>query len=343
MTSDSDRWYERAWAWWVSFWAVREHPRSLALVRICLGAVLFWEFTEFWRLDLVVELFGVEQIGGFSDAILRKNPPFAYQILPGTVWAARLLHALTTLFAFTFMIGLFSRLSALALLLLYAQHADILPASDRGIDTLCRDVLLIFVFARGGACWSADALIRTGRFEGSGESIGAWARRLIILQLVAIYFLAGVQKSGVHWYPMGHFAALYFILQDPAIAKYDFSFVAEQPWFFLSQVGSAGTILFQDSYPLVLLWIHYRNTPERPGRLRAFANRWHLDSLWIVTGAVFHLMLAATMELGIFPWAMLAMYPAWLRPDSLKKLLDRIRAAVQREPSSLQPVARDLE
>ena len=72
-------------------------------------------------------------------------------------------------------------------------------------------------------------------------------------------------------------------------------------------------------YPLVLLWIHYRNTPDRPGRLRAFANRWHLDLVWIGTGALFHILLAATMELGIFPWGMLALYPAWLRPEVLER------------------------
>ena len=68
------------------------------------------------------------------------------------------------------------------------------------------------------------------------------SRRLMILQLVAMYFLAGVQKTGIHWYPMGHFAALYFILQDPAIAKHDFRWLAHPPWFQLTQLGSAITV-----------------------------------------------------------------------------------------------------
>ncbi|MBX2797727.1 MAG: HTTM domain-containing protein [Myxococcales bacterium] len=322
-TSLAQRWADR-WHRWVTYWAVQEHPRSLALVRICLGLVILWEFMEIFRLDLVVALFGSQDVGGLSDALSRAKPPLVYRVLPGTVESAKLLHAIPTVAAFMFTCGLFTRTSALVLLLSWAQFAHILPAADRGIDTLCRDVLWIFTFAPAGACWSADALIRSGKWEGDGALVGAWARRLIILQLVVMYFMAGVQKTGVHWYPMGHFAALYFILLDPAIGRYDFTFLANQPFFFFTQLGTAGTILFQDSYPLVLLWIHYRNTPDRPGRLRAFANRWHLDWVWIVTGGVFHLLLALTMELGIFPWAMLALYPAWLRPQDLKRVMDRV-------------------
>lgn len=318
------------WQRWIGFWAELEQPHPLALVRICLGLVVFWDFMEIWHLDLVVPLFGASDIGGLSDSAQRPNPPLAYQLLPATAQGAKLLHAAITVSAFSFLCGLFTRTSALVLLLSWAQFSMVLPASDRGIDTLCRDVLLIFVFAPGGAVWSVDAMIRTGRFSGDGTPVGAWARRLIVLQLVVMYFMAGVQKSGIHWWPMGHYAALYFILQDPAIARYDFSYLEHQPFFFFTQLGSAGTMAFQISYPLVLLWIYYRNTPDRGGRLRAFANRWHLEWAWIATGAIFHVLLALTTELGIFPYAMLALYPAWLRPQDLDAILERLRAGLRR-------------
>ena len=287
--------------------------------------MILWEFVEIWRLDLVVAMFGVQEVGGLSDAASRANAPLAYQLLPPTVRSAYVLHALTTAAAACFAAGLFTRSSALALLLLWAQQADILPASDRGIDILCRNMLFLFAFAGSGATWSLDAKLRTGRWAPPDVEVGAWARRLVILQLVAMYFLAGVQKTGIHWWPAGHFAALYFILQDPAIARFDFGFLERQPWFLLTQIGTVGTLVFQISYPLVLLWIHFRNTSDQPGRLRSWANRWNLDALWIATGALFHLILAATMELGIFPWAMLALYPAWLRPRTLATWLAQAR------------------
>ncbi len=303
----------RAWTAWITFWSATEHPRSLGVVRLLFGLVIFWDFMEIWRLDLVVPLFGAAEIGGLSDALSRSDPPWFYDVFPGTEASARGLHAVITLSALSFACGLFTRTSAVVLLLAWAQFSHILPASDRGIDPLCRVVLWHFCFAPAGATLSLDVLMSTGRFV-DDRAVVAWPRRLILLQLVAMYFLAGVQKTGIHWYPMGHFAALYFILQDPAIARWDFTFVEHQPWFFLSQVGSASTILWQDSYPLVFLWLYYKATPDRPGRLRAFANRWRLDWIWIGAGAVFHLMLAASMELGIFPFAMLALYPAWIDP-----------------------------
>ncbi|MEM6928055.1 MAG: HTTM domain-containing protein [Myxococcota bacterium] len=310
----------RGWERWVAFWAVQEHPRALAVVRICLGLVILYDFVQIWVLDLVPLLFAPGHVGGLSPIDATNASPWFYDLFPRTVASGRLLHAIITVSAFAFTVGAFTRTAALVLLLSWAQHAQILPAADRGIDTLCRDVLWIFLFADAGATWSIDAVRRTGSWFGDGTDIGAWARRLVVLQLVAMYFLAGVQKGGIHWYPMGYFASLYFILQDPAIAQFDFGFLANQPFFFTTQVGTAVTIVFQDTYPLVLLWAHYRNTPDQPGRLRAFANRWRLEWWWIGTGALFHVLLAATTELGIFPWAMLALYPAWLRPVDVANL-----------------------
>ena len=318
-------WARAQWSRWVAFWAQEEHPRSLALVRLCLGAVILWEFLEIWRLDLVVTLFGTWEVGGLSEAQALKNPPLVYTWFEPTVLNAQLLHAGITVAALAFFLGFYARISALALLLLWAQHSQVLPAADRGIDTLCRDVLLIFVFARSSATWSLDALLRKGSWWATTTLIKAGPRRLIILQLVAIYFLAGIQKTGVHWWPRGHFAALYFILQDPAIARFDFGWLNHPVMFFFTQVGTLGTMLFQCSYPLVFLWIHYRDTPERGGWLRALSNRYQFDAVWILIGASFHLGLAATTELGIFPWAMLAMYPAWVRPHVLRTVLDRVQ------------------
>ena len=43
------------------------------------------------------------------------------------------------------------------LALLWARHAEWLPNADRGIDTLCRNVLLLLAFSRCGACLATPA------------------------------------------------------------------------------------------------------------------------------------------------------------------------------------------
>jgi hypothetical protein len=63
-----------------------------------------------------------------------------------------------------------------------------------------------------------------------------------------------------------------------------------------------------------------------------------LEYVWLSLGVVFHLALALTTELGIFPWAMLALYPAWLHPDEWAGfwawLTARRRPAAEPRPSS---------
>jgi hypothetical protein len=321
----------RIWLAWVRLWEGTEHPRSLALVRILLGLVILWDFVEIARLDLVVALFVDQAAGGLSDAGTRSSPPWIVAWFGAGETTGRVLHATITFAAASFVLGLFTRTSALVLLVAWAQFAGVLPAADRGIDTLCRDVLVVFLFARSGGWLSIDAVRRTGSVWGDGTPVPAWPRRLLILQLVAMYFLAGIQKTGVHWWPMGHFAALYFILQDPAIAKHDFRFLANPPWFQLSQIGTAVTVLFQDSYPIVLLIRWCKATADRGGALREWLVRYGwIEWVWIALGGVFHLGLATTMELGIFPWAMLALYPAWVHPDDWPRVVAWIRARTGR-------------
>ncbi|MCB9677581.1 MAG: HTTM domain-containing protein [Alphaproteobacteria bacterium] len=314
---------------YVRFWDATEHPRVLGVVRILLAIVVLYDFWQIWLYDLVTPLLGTQDTGGWNDLLARDTPPFLYQVLPAEPWVARLHFALLVLSAALFGLGFFTRTSAFVLMVLWAQIQLNSPLSDRAIDLLCRNILMIYVFAGGGRWGSLDALMRTGRLAGDGQPVGSWARYLIIGQLVVMYFTAGVQKVGILWLPIGHFAALYVILQDPALARFDFAYLASQPFFFFTQIGTAVTMLWQWGYPLVLLWYWYKNTPGRPGWLRAFSNRWHLHLWWVAIGAIFHLLLAITMELGIFPWAMLALYPAFVDPEELVDLWSRAVAWVR--------------
>ena len=68
--------------------------------------------------------------------------------------------------------------------------------------------------------------------------------------------------------------------------------------------------------PMLLTW-WFRATRTRPGRLRALFNRLDLRRWWMLVGVGLHVGIAATMALGIFPYAMLALYPAFFHPDEL--------------------------
>lgn len=304
-------------AWWVRLWDRREVPAVLALLRLLIGGLLVWDLGLALWLDLVPTLWAPPEAGGLPSKLLQREViPEVYRWFAPTAATARGLHALVLGAAALFGAGLFTRLSGVVLLLGYAQLALVLPLGDRGIDLMMRNVIAILLFSACGRTLSVDARLRTGSWWGDGALAPAWPRHLIVLQLVVMYWMAGVQKTALAWTPLGGYHALTIILQDPHIARYDFGWLMD--WPLLGSVATATTHLFEWTAPLVLLAYHYRDTAERPGALRAFFNRWRVHQLWVAVGVLLHVGIALTMNLGIFPYAMLALYPAWFHPDELQ-------------------------
>ncbi|MCB9688463.1 MAG: HTTM domain-containing protein [Alphaproteobacteria bacterium] len=319
----------RWWADWEAFWDEREHPLPVALVRIFLGLCFVYDFAHIWQLGLIEPLFVMAEAGGLSDGFMREDPVWLYRILPPTAWAGHLHHGILLLSAVTFTLGLFTRTSAVTLIAASATFSAIMPYSDRGIDSLARSALCILVFSPAGKTLSLDALIRTGSVFGDGRPEPMWARRLLIGQLVLMYFDAGISKTGITWWPMGHFSALYFALQDPAVAAYDYSSFIRKPFsFFMTQLGAAGTMVYQYTYPLVLLLLWWRRHPERAGRFGRLLVAWRVEYLWIGVGFLFHIILGFSMNLGIFPWAMMSLYPVWLTAGEWERILSFRRWSV---------------
>lgn len=310
--------------WWIATWDRRETPEVQALVRIGLGVVVLSDLLETWRLGLVEVLMAGKAGGGLSGAgasvawmrWMGEGPDAAWWMWGGLALAATLLT-----------VGLFTRTSAALLMLLSAQWALVLPDGDRAIDLLIRNALFVLACSSAGAVWSVDARLRTGSFSGDGLPVPAWPRYLLVLQIVAMYFTAGVQKYGEHWWPWGGWSALYVTLQDWAVARHPFGWLRDPPFYALTQLSTAVTMVFQWTYPLVL--IHYFPGPGPAGPLRRAFSRWRLHWAWIGVGAVFHLALAGTMELGIFPWGMLALYAVFLEPAEVRVLIYRQGSSVQ--------------
>jgi hypothetical protein len=295
----------------------REAPDVLAAIRIGVAVVLLADFLTVARLGLVTALFASPEAGGLA----RGDGALWVAVFGGGVAGGRLLHAGLTLSAAALAVGLFTRTSALVLMLLSAQWNQLLPEADRAIDMLLRNVLLVLAFSRAGDTWSVDARWRTGSWRGDGADVPAWPRYVLVLQVVVMYFTAGVQKYAQHWWPWGAWSGLYVILQDWSYASRPFGWLRGQPFYFGTQVATAVTMLWQWTYPVVL--VHYF-PPLRPGRFTAVFERYRLHWAWIAVGALFHLGIALTMQLGIFPWGMLAVYPAFLHPDELRAVVGRI-------------------
>ena len=301
----------RTWNAWLAVWRGQEDPRRLATVRILVGLVMAWDLARVGQLGLVEALWLPGASGGTIGDI------GAGPRLPGILaWTGATPTAVWTLWgaslagALGLTLGIATRASAVLFALCYAQLGWINPGADRGIDMLVRNVAWVLAFAGSHAVWSVDAWIARARGRPPTAQVESWPRRLLALQLVGVYWMAGIQKTGIGWTPLGDFSALYVVLQDPSIAAHRFAWLAEV--YPVTQLATAATMLFEWGAPVVFLAWWYARTRTRGGWLRAQCNRYPVVPLWLGIGVLLHLGIAATMQLGIFPWAMLALYPTLL-------------------------------
>lgn len=310
---------KRAWRTWVQMWDLREHPRSMALIRVAIGLVMLWDLLQVATLGLVDPLLGVEGAGGLSPTHRTPTPAFWALWTEGMASAPTLLYGGLVATTLLYTAGVLTRPAMVGFVLLSAQWEWMLPGASRGIESMIRIVLLILACSDSDRWLSLTAWWKTGSVWGDGQSVPAWPRHLIVAQLVLMYFLAGVQKFGLDWTPVGQFSALYLIVQDPSIANADYGWMASQPFYALTQLGTAVTVLWEWSTPVLIVAYWYRFTADRGGAVRDFFNRWRIHWWWAGIGVVFHVGIALLMELGIFPAAMLSFYFAFLHPDEIAR------------------------
>jgi len=309
----------RLWRAWVALWDHREPAHALAAVRIAMALVLLYDYAVAWQLDAIEPLWAL--------------PPDGYATGGADRWAARWLGTgadsavalwwISVIGLVAVATGTLTRVACVVVVLVSAQLAHRAPDADRGIDGLIRITLLVLALARSHAVWSVDAWVlrRLGRPPPS--DVPAWPRYLLLLQLIWVYFSGGHNKTGAEWGPFGGFTALANTLAEPHLIRFDPAWVSVA--YPLTRVATALTMLFELGAPLMLLWTYYAATADRPGRLRRWCNRLRLRWIWIALGVSFHLGIALTLRLGIFPAAMLALYPVLLLPDELQRLLRRLR------------------
>lgn len=310
--------------WWIGVCERREHPGAIAAVRILLAAVILTDLLIAAGLDLVVPLWGDASAGGIADVLGREKLPEVYRWFGASAATAWGLWSVAVGSATALLIGVGSRIAALVLCLALAQIAMVLPAADRGIDMLLRNGLLILACSRSGATLSVWARVRTGRFTGVvGGHAPAWPRYLFIAQLVLLYWGAGASKVASSWTPLGDYSALYIAMRDPHFARLSTETLAAI--YPLTQALTATTWFWEWSAPLLLLAYHYRDTRTRGGWLRGTLNRLGYVQLYLALGFMFHLGTHLTLRLGVFPFAVLSLYPAAFHPDEWARWLSPVR------------------
>jgi hypothetical protein len=191
------------------------------------------------------------------------------------------------------LVGYRTRLATVASWVLLASlHGRNPYIGDLG-DEVLRQVLFWCMFLPLGRCFSLDAR-RQASTCASGPHLSI-ATVALLGQLVIVYFVGAVLKSGDDWGRDG--TAIYYMLsQDWMVKPFGRSLLAYRG---VLESMTRVVLVFEYVGPWFLLW------PLTWGRLRTAA----VAAFW-----AFHLTLVLMVSLGIFPWILCAALTAFLPP-----------------------------
>jgi hypothetical protein len=205
---------------------------------------------------------------------------------------------LSLAFAVLLTIGLFTRVSSVAVFLALASIHQRNLFITHGGDTFLRVAGFFLMFAPAGAAFSVDRIIRmrAGKNDSALQFKSPWAQRMIQFELALLYFTSFWWKSmGTLWV---NGTALYYVSQLDELRRFPLPAWMQTPpvlklgtWFTLALEFSLGTLIWfkELRYPLLLV------------------------------GLLFHLILEYRLNVPMFEWDVLTAYVLFVDASDLRK------------------------
>jgi predicted DCC family thiol-disulfide oxidoreductase YuxK len=278
--------------------------RSLALTRILFGLVIVFDL--FFRLDDLTFF--------YTDAGLLPREYFIRLLDNGWNWSVHLfsgessfiglLFVLHIILAICFVFGYKTRFVTLLLWILTSSlHNRNWLINNSGDDAI-RLFLFICLFLPMGAFYSVDRAMSEKKIEQTHyQSIWVW---LFAFQLFFVYFVSFTSKNAPEW--KSDFTAVFYALHlSPFVSKIGV-FFSDMIW--LTKIFSFCTYYFFESLlPIILLLSFF--TGKFSNRLRSFLS---------IAYIIFHFSLYLMMELGAFPFVMMALWTLFIHKDCWEKI-----------------------
>lgn len=293
---------------WQSFWFQPQPMYTLGVVRMAFGALAI-----LWGLWLLPMRDGLLDANGVTPT----QPSTAHAWGLFAVWntnGAMLIGIVVlVLAAFALLVGWHSRLAAILVFILIMSFERRIPLAFNSGDALVRIEALFIAISPCGAALSLDQRRTTGSFW-SAQTRPNWPIRLLQVQLSIIYIAAAqVKLSGEPWL---HGTAVSYVLRLEDMQR-----VIAPEWFATNALAmnmlTWGTIAVELAVGILVWFPRFRP--------------------WVLAaGVLMHLLIDAYVQVGIFSYAMLVMYFAWLSPETAKLLPQKVRIAPRRREKSLQ-------
>jgi Vitamin K-dependent gamma-carboxylase len=295
--------------------------RSLALFRIAIAGLVLVDLVrrvgDFAAFYTEAGVLPVETVRLLAPRLAR----FSLHVLVGSSeWAVAALFALAAAAGIALALGWHTRIAtAVSWVLLVSLHARNPWLSRMGGDTMMRVFLFWAMFLPLGARMSLDA--RRDPSLRTAPTLHLSAASVALLgQVCLVYFATGLEKSGELW--SNGTAVRYALEVDPMVTR--FGVWLREHGAALLPLATHGTVWFERLGPLLAF------SPVATGPVRTAT---------VALFFVFHLMLAASLDIGLFPFAAmvgwLVFLPGWFW-DVLLRRSERPLGTVAPAPFALR-------
>ena len=271
-------------------------PRSLAIYRIALGAIIVWDILFRWPIlsemysdqgfftrDLCGQLFNLK-LGPDWDQVV-----WSFYFLDGSVEWATVLFAATAILAAMLALGIWTRWVTPILFLLIVSLHYRSPLILTSGDMFLKMQVFWAMFLPTSRVWSVDAWRAGRKLSEHLAPIVTVGSAGFILQLIAMYFFTGISKLNDVWFSGD---AMWYVLRlDIYIRPFGRSLLAYPV---LLKLVSWATLFVEVVWLLTLL-IPWKN---------GFFRLSNLVLYW-----AFHIGIGMSMSIGLFPWISMI---AWL-------------------------------
>jgi len=281
----------------VSPWITRAFSidlRSLAVMRIALGVLLLW--------DLALALSNVKAFYSDDGVITRSflvaselsnKDAWSLNMMSGSVLFQVLLFLAGMVCATMLLMGWRTRLATFLCWGLVCSMQSRNPAIQHGGDDVIRAVLFWSLFLPLGACWSVDARFQKGHLKPAERTLFTFPGMCLLMQVGLVYLFSAVHKSDPMWHLGG--TGLRVALQLDFFVKPLGMWLREHDS--LCRVLTSFTMLLE-MWAVWLAFVPFKNAWFRIFTVAAF---------W-----AFHLGIWTCMQVGPFPFIMMAAWLAFL-------------------------------
>lgn len=303
--------------------AEQEDPTALGLVRILVVTIM--TLSALTHVGALTEYFSADAEVGGEFARLAYPSRFSLFFYAHEPWMVRAIFALGIAAHVFWIVGLYTRVAAVASWLLWISMAGRMPLLYAYPDQLGQVMVFLLMLMPTGRGLSLDA-----RWRGKGGPVPVWCRRILQLQLAIMYTATGLAKTGKTWMEG---TAIYYSALNPYNRHFDLGplMAIIQPWVLrpMTYLVLVWEVAFGGF--VVVLWAR-----EIVTSLRGHAPRWlpDLRRPALGFGVAMHFGIWALLYVVFFTPLVVSSYSCFLRPDEAKRLIARLQRRFTKRASA---------